>query len=417
MNPRILENQRRTILALIRALEPQLVPGRPFAAEIRSELARHDGFGSRDRRLYRELLYTWLRYRAWFEKARAKGDAAAADLLVALSGDAPEVATLHAALTLPEGRALPRRPGTALFEQLSLLVPDIAFDPRELLPAWFEAHAPALFGEVELACHLSRPPFWLRAQRGTGLELVQELGRTGIEATASSRLPAAVRVSTYVDLEKHPLVEQGRAEVQDIGSQALLALVAPQPGGRWLDLCAGAGGKSLQLATLLGPSGRVHAHDTRRDALMELRRRAHRAALKNIEIEGVLPDEVTTRFDGVLVDAPCSGSGTWRRHPFLIHQTTPGEINKAARLQATLLRRGANFVAPGGRLVYATCSLSRRENEEVVTAFVKEFREFEIEAPAPVAGLKPEPAGWLTILPSALDSDGYFLACLRRQRA
>ncbi|MBE2212944.1 MAG: RsmB/NOP family class I SAM-dependent RNA methyltransferase [Opitutaceae bacterium] len=414
MNPRILENQRRTLLALIRALEPQLVPGRPFAAEIRSELARHDGFGSRDRRLYRELIYTWLRYRPWFDRARAKNDAAAADLFIALSGDAPEVATLHASLSLPEGRAFARRPGPALFEQLRVLIPDVPFEPRELLPSWFESHCPALLGEAELACHLTRPPFWLRAQRGTGLELVQELGRTGIEATASTRLPAAVRVNSYVDLEKHPLVEQGRAEVQDIGSQALLMLVAPQTGSRWLDLCAGAGGKSLQLATLLGPSGRVHAHDIRRDALMELRRRAHRAGLKNIEIEGVLPDEVTARFDGVLVDAPCSGSGTWRRHPFLIHQTTPTQINTHARTQATLLRRGANYVAPGGRLVYATCSLSRRENEEVVTAFVKEFPEFTLEAPAPVAGLKPEPAGWLTILPSALDSDGYFLACLRR---
>jgi 16S rRNA (cytosine967-C5)-methyltransferase len=416
MNPRILENQRRTMLALIRALEPQLVPGRPFVAEIRAELAQHEGFGSRDRRLYRELIFTWLRYRAWFEKARAKSDTAAADLLVALSGDAPEVAQLHGALALPEGRALARRPGPPLFEQLRTLIPDVPFEPRELLPAWFESHCPALFTEAELACHLTRPPFWLRAQRGTGLELVQELGRTGIEAAASTRLATAVRVNSYVDLEKHPLVEQGRAEVQDIGSQALLALVAPKAGSHWLDLCAGAGGKSLQLATLLGPSGKVSAYDTRRDALMELRRRAHRAALKNIQIEGVLPDEVTTRFDGVLVDAPCSGSGTWRRHPFLIHQTTPTQINALIRQQATLLRRGANYVAPGGRLVYATCSLSRRENEEVVTAFLKEFREFELEAPTPVAGLKPEQAGWITILPSALDSDGYFLACLRRKR-
>jgi 16S rRNA (cytosine967-C5)-methyltransferase len=225
-----------------------------------------------------------------------------------------------------------------------------------------------------------------------------------------------VRVGTYVDLENHPLVTGGRAEIQDIGSQALLALAAPQPGSRWLDLCAGAGGKSLQLATLLGPSGKVSAYDTRRDALMELRRRAHRASLKNIQIEGVLPDEVTTRFDGVLVDVPCSGTGTWRRHPFLIHQTTPTLINTQARQQATLLRRGANYVAPGGRLIYATCSISQRENEDVIAAFLKEFREFELEAPAgTIPGLKVEAPGWLTLMPSALDSDGYFLACLRRR--
>lgn len=417
MNPRILENQRRTLLGLIRALEPSLVPGRPFVAEIRALLARHEGFGSRDRRLYRELIFTWLRYRAWFEKAREKGDGPAADLLVALSGDAPEVATLHAALELPGGGAFARRPGPALLEQLHRLIPGVTFAWRELLPAWFESHCPALFTESEILTHLTRPPFWLRAQRGTGLELVQELGRTGVESTASSRLPTAVRVSSYVDLETHPLVEQGRAEVQDIGSQILLALAAPRPGTRWLDMCAGAGGKSLQLATLLGPSGKVAAHDVRRDALMELRRRAIRAGIRTIQIEGVLPDEVTTRFDGVLVDAPCSGSGTWRRHPFLIHQTTPTLINTQARQQATLLRRGANYVAPGGRLIYATCSLSKRENEEVVSGFLKEYRDFAMEAPAPIAGLKPEPAGWITVMPSALDSDGYFLACMRRAPA
>ena len=417
MNPRILENQRRTLLALIRALEQSLVPGKPFVAEIRSLLARHEGFGSRDRRIYRELIFTWLRYRAWFDKAREAGDSAAADLLGALSGDAPEVSALHASLELPGGGAFARRPGPALLEQLRRLVPGIAFEWRELLPSWFEAHCPALFGEAEILTHLTRPPFWLRAQRGTGLELVQELARTGIEATASSRLPTAVRVSSYVDLEKHPLVEQGRAEVQDIGSQVLLALAAPRPGTRWLDMCAGAGGKSLQLATLLGPTGRVSAHDVRRDALMELRRRALRAGIRTIQIEGVLPDEVTTRFDGVLVDAPCSGSGTWRRHPFLVHQTTPTLINIQARQQAALLRRGANYVAPGGRLIYATCSLSKRENEEVVSAFLKEYRDFAMDAPTPVAGLKPEPAGWVTVMPSALDSDGYFLACMRRASA
>lgn len=414
MNPRILENQRRTLLGLIRALEPQLVPGRPFVAEIRNELARHSGFGSRDRRLYRELIFSWLRYKAWFEKARAASDAAAADLLIALSGDAPEVATLHAALTLPEGRAFARRPGPALFDQVREFLPGIPLDPRELLPAWFEHHCPALFAESELSVHLTRPPLWLRAQRGTGLELVQELGRTGLEAVASNRLPTAVRVASHADLEKHPLIVEGRAEVQDIGSQALLAMVAPQPGSRWLDLCAGAGGKSLQLATLLGPTGRVSAYDPRRDALMELRRRALRAGLRTIQIEGVLPDELTTSYDGVLVDAPCSGSGTWRRHPFLVHQTTPTLINIQARQQATLLRRGADYVSAGGRLIYATCSISRRENEEVVTAFLKERREFELEPAGALGGLKPDPAGWITLLPSALDSDGYFLACMRR---
>jgi len=415
MNPRILENQRRTMLALIAALEPALVPGRHFAAEIRHELARHDGFGSRDRRLYREAIYTWLRYLPWFKTALKHSPEAAARLLIALSGESSDMGPLQAALPLPPESTLIRTPGPAAWDQLRLLLPGLDFSPRELLPSWFHADCPALLEPAELALHLTRPPLWLRAQRGTGAELLQELARSGIVATVNPLLPHALRIATHVDLEEHPLVQQGRAEIQDAGSQALLTLAQPTPGGRWLDLCAGAGGKTLQLASLLGPKGRVHAHDIRRDALMELRRRANRAGLPNITIEPVLPTEGTAHFDGVLVDAPCSGSGTWRRHPFLIHQTNPDQIASHARQQFQLLMRGAAYTAPGGRLIYATCSLSRRENEEVVARLLAERPEFKTETIPAALGCPPTPAGWLTLLPSTLDSDGYFLACLRRQ--
>jgi 16S rRNA (cytosine967-C5)-methyltransferase len=256
----------------------------------------------------------------------------------------------------------------------------------------------------------------LRAQRGSGPELVQELARTNVAASASTKVPGAVRVHEFRDLEEHPLVTGGRAEVQDIGSQALLFMAAPAPGGRWLDLCAGAGGKTLQLAALLGPKGRVTAHDIRRDALMELRRRLIRANLHTIAIEPVLPEPGPISFDGVLVDAPCSSSGTWRRHPYLRHQTTPGIVMDYAREQRVLLRRGASYVAPGGRLLYATCSLSRFENEDIIDAFLREERGFALEPPPALPeGVTAGPGGSVTLWPSTLDSDGYFLACLRRR--
>lgn len=413
-SPRLIENQRRTALAFIDALATRLTPGRPFLQELRSELALHKGFGARDRRLYRELVFTWLRYRAWFDAARtSNGETAAVDLLVALSSDAPETAPLQTALGVPGG--LSGRPWSERRERLAALVPGVAFELRSLLPSWFESHGPELFSEREILLQLTRPPFWLRAQRGSAAELVHDLARSGVPATVSDRIPAAVRVADFRELDEHPLITSGRADIQDIGSQALLAMAAPAPGTNWLDFCAGAGGKSLQLASMLGAKGQVTAHDIRRDALAETRRRMLRAGVRNLTIEPVLPQAGLVHFDGVLLDAPCTASGTWRRHPFLRHQLTPAVVARYAHEQIELLVRGADFVGPRGRLIYATCSLSRQENEDVVTAFLREHREFRLEPPPFTAGLAVPPPGWVTLLPTQLDSDGYFLACLRRQ--
>jgi 16S rRNA (cytosine967-C5)-methyltransferase len=413
-NPRIIENQRRNTLTLIDAISHRMPPGRPFIPEMRSALAANQGFGARDRRLYRELIFTWLRFRAWFDRARAADPQLALNLLVALAPESPEVAPLQAALA-PAG-AISLRSVQSLRDGLSALLPGMTFELRELMPGWFEAHCPKLFEEEEILTQLRRPPFWLRTLRGSGPELVQEFARTNVAATASTKIPGAVRVHEYRDLEEHPLITSGRAEIQDIGSQALLVIAAPAPGGRWLDLCAGAGGKSLQLAAMVGSTGRVTAHDIRRDALMETRRRLIRAGVRNLIVEPVLPEPGPVTFDGVLVDAPCSASGTWRRHPFLRHQTIPGSIMDYAREQFTLLRRGGSYVAPGGRLVYATCSLSRFENEDVVDAFLREETGFALERPTTLPeGVTAAESGCVTLWPSALDSDGYFIACMRRK--
>lgn len=416
LNPRIIDNQRRNALLMIDAVAKRMPPGRPFIPEMKSALAANPGFGARDRRLYRELIFTWLRFRPWFERARAADPDIALDMLIALSPETPEMGSLQAALSTPGG--ISQRSAASLREGLAAIVPTMKFELRELMPAWFEVHAPQLFSETEVLTQLQRPPFWLRANRGTGPELVQEFARTKIGTIASTKVPGAVQVLDYQDLETHPLITGGRAEIQDIGSQALLQITAPEPGGRWLDLCAGAGGKTLQLAAMLGPKGQVTAYDIRRDALMELRRRLLRANLKNIVIEPVLPDPGPTTFAGVLVDAPCSASGTWRRHPFLRYQTEPKLVMDYAKDQLALLQRGGSYVAHGGRLVYATCSLSRFENEAVINAFLRRNREFALETPAQLpAGVVAAESGCVTIWPSALDSDGYFLACMRRHAA
>ena len=172
-------------------------------------------------------------------------------------------------------------------------------------------------------------------------------------------------------------------------------------GGHWLDACAGAGGKTLQLAALLGPDGTVTARDTRRTALEELSARAARARL-SVRIRAGDRSDPPGGFDGVLVDAPCSGSGTWRRAPHLKWVTTAEGVRNAAATQLGLLRENAARARPGGRVVYATCSLCRSENESVVAQFLQSAEGFEAEPPA------------RTLLPQSHDGDGFFVACFRR---
>jgi len=196
-------------------------------------------------------------------------------------------------------------------------------------------------------------------------------------------------------------------EIQDLGSQMVLAHVAPA--GRWLDACAGAGGKTLQLARLLGSTGHVDATDIRLEILEELRDRAQRARLTNVRITNI-PGNA---YDGVLVDAPCSGSGTWRRQPHLKWYVKPETIAAFTKTQLGILTANAPRVKPGGLLVYATCSLSHHENHDVVAAFLKMHPHFKAEAPAQNHGGEFDSLG-TTLLPGTRNTDGFYVALLRR---
>jgi 16S rRNA (cytosine967-C5)-methyltransferase len=177
-----------------------------------------------------------------------------------------------------------------------------------------------------------------------------------------------------------------------------------------LDACAGAGGKTLQLADLIGNGGRVDAFDIREKALDELKVRAARAGLVHIR---TLPAPPTEMYDGVLLDLPCSGSGTWRRSPHLKWTTPRHDLLRHAERQGVLLRTFSERVRPGGLLVYATCSLARNENEGVLTRFLKEAPEFDPVEPARTFGYEWDGTG-LSIRPARHDTDAFYVATLRK---
>jgi len=209
----------------------------------------------------------------------------------------------------------------------------------------------------------------------------------------------------------------------DEGSQLVAEAVAPPPRGRVADACAGAGGKTLALAALLGNQGRVLALDSNGKKLEELRRRARRAGLSNVYAREVkapmLPEEAKLgAWDRVLVDVPCSGLGTLRRNPEARWRLTPRAVDAYPADQLSLLVTYAPLVAVGGRLVYATCSVLREENDAVVERFLHERSDFatmplkEIWGKARAAQVGDET--FLRLLPHVHDTDGFFAAVLRR---
>ncbi len=393
-------SQQRTFLELAAQLRPHWRRDRNLPARLQSLLASRRAFGSRDRRLYRELLYTTLRYLPWIEPWLDRDPDQAARRVAWLAADSPATERFRAAL-VGDWPPTPPRLADKAAQLGETSIP---------LPEWFREACPAAFEPEQADALLARAPLWLRLQTDAPADVTAEFDQLGWRWETSSILPTALRFAGDVDVTKTSAFLGGRVEIQDLGSQLLLEAAGIAAGEHWLDACAGAGGKTLQLARLLGASGRVDAHDIRPAALDELAARARRAQLDSIRI---LRPPVADTYDGVLVDAPCSGSGTWRRAPHLKWTTTPEQIEAAAATQRELLGRFAAHVRPGGRLIYATCSLSHRENEDVIRAFLATHPDFRAEPPRRNFGFAGGELG-LTILPARHDTDGFFVATLRR---
>ncbi len=264
----------------------------------------------------------------------------------------------------------------------------------------------------------------LKASREDAREL---LTRAGFPADLTPYSPVGLRCEERGPLFQMQAFQEGWFEVQDEGSQMIAPLLAPQPGQTVVDFCAGGGGKTLHLAALMRNQGAVHAFDVSATRLGNLRPRLRRAGLDNIRMQPLASetDPLLERHresaDGVLVDAPCSGTGTLRRNPDIAWRAL--DLVGLTATQQRILAAASALVKPGGRLVYATCSLLPQENGAVVAAFLREHREFaQLDALAVLRGqgiAVPEDAvahGQLRLLPHRHGTDGFFGAVLERAR-
>ena len=297
------------------------------------------------------------------------------------------------------------------------------------LPDWLYARLEQQFGADEVLA-LSRAmnqsaPLDLRVNtlKGDRDTLLAKLAADDIAATPGSLSPLAVRLRDKPALAKHPLFLEGAFEVQDEGSQLLGFLLEPKRGEMVVDFCAGAGGKTLLLGALMRNTGRLYAFDVSDKRLANLKPRLARSGLSNVHparIEHERDQKIKRlagKADRVLVDAPCSGLGTLRRNPDLKWRQDETSVAELTVKQAAILYAAATLVRPGGRLVYATCSLLSAENDEIVAAFLEKHPDFSLLPASAVLGKQGIACEGdvLRLLPHKHNTDGFFAAAMERK--
>jgi 16S rRNA (cytosine967-C5)-methyltransferase len=264
------------------------------------------------------------------------------------------------------------------------------------------------------------PKLWLRAKHGTAEALAEKLRLA--RTPAPPGFSDALLFDGEEDLFKTPEFHAGEFEIQDIASQMVGLLCDPKPGETWWDTCAGEGGKTLHLSDLMQNKGLIWASDRAEWRLTKLKRRTGRAKAFNYRSvfwDGGKKLPTKTKFDGVLVDAPCSGVGTWQRNPQARWTTTLNDVSELAAIQKKLLANVAPSVKPGGKLIFSVCTLTRAETTEVVADFNAKFAaEFEPMELPEISGSQSllTSAPTKTIWPQDLGGNGMFIAGWRRKK-
>lgn len=401
------------------------------ADRVVTEWQRRSRFaGSKDRRAVSETVYAVLREQGM---RRWRVEKAGAELTPRLLVFADSATPLHVwkELCAAGGYGPPPLDATET-AALSNLPSD------EDAPLWARANLPpdvatmvqAAFGddtEMELAALNGRAPLDLRVNtlQANREVVLEQLRADGIAAAPTPLSPIGIRIPERVRLDMNSLYRDGLIEPQDEAAQLAGLLVDARPDETVIDLCAGAGGKTLLLAACMRNQGQLHAADNDQRRLERLLPRLDRAGARNIVIHDAdtmpqLLRDFEGKADRVLLDVPCSGSGTWRRNPEGRWRYDPASLDEVLRRQRGLLADGAKLVRPGGRLVYATCSILPAENGEQADWFLQHHGEF---TPLPLAeawaqGVTDQrirTGDRLSLTPYRHGTDGFFAAAFRRQ--
>lgn len=308
--------------------------------------------------------------------------------------------------------------------------PDMPDHVRLNYPVWLEAELKNSLGknlENEMRAMQEQAPVDLRTNtlKTTREALIEKLNAEGFEAEPTKLSAIGIRLKKRGPIFASPLFKEGFFEMQDEGSQAVATIVDAKPGMKVIDFCAGAGGKTLALAADMQNKGRLLAWDTSAKRLAQLPVRLRRAGVFNCEWRALTSesDAFIKRHkqtcDRVLVDAPCSGSGTWRRNPDLKWRFSLQDLYETRQVQKKISASAARLVKPGGRLIYATCSILTSENENQVEDLLKTHSNFRVVSAKKIwnktsVASAADDVNYLSLTPHQDGVDGFFAAVLER---
>ena len=379
------------------------------------------GLGPRERATLAETVYTVLRKKLLFDHMAPSGSGPKERRLAILGFYGPRD-FLKSALTDQEKNWLDQCD--------AVTVDDLMERHRHNLPEWLVKPLKDQLGDgfwplVESLAQSAPLDLRVNALKDKRADVQKELAKAGIKASPTPYSPWGLRIDDKPALTKLDAFTRGAIEVQDEGSQLLALLLDAKRGEMVVDFCAGAGGKTLAIGAGMRSTGRLYAFDVSAHRLDALKPRLARSGLSNVHPAAIAHERddrvkrLAGKIDRVLVDAPCSGLGTLRRNPDLKWRQSPQSIEELKHKQAAILSAAANLVKPGGRLVYATCSFLREENQEMIDAFLARHSRFALLNAAELLAQQKIPldtGGFLELSPRLHRTDGFFAAVLEAEK-
>ncbi|MCU0926016.1 MAG: RsmB/NOP family class I SAM-dependent RNA methyltransferase [Hydrogenophaga sp.] len=421
MHPKALLDESASLIEKVFRFE------HPADAVVARHFRENKSLGPRERATLSDTVYTVLRERLRLEWLARSGSGSKWRRL-AILGFPGDRDFLKSALSEPEKTWLD---ACARVADADLMAPH-----RHNLPEWLAQALREQVGDEfdALADSLMQPaPLDLRINilKGKREPLLAQLRSAGLQVEPTPHSPLGIRLQGKPSLAKVPAFVAGEVEVQDEGSQLLALLLDAKRGEMVVDFCAGAGGKTLAIGAAMRNSGRLYAFDTSAHRLDAIKPRLARSGLSNVHPVAIAHERderikrLAGKIDRVLVDAPCSGLGTLRRSPDLKWRQTPETVAAQAELQQRILASAARLLKPGGRLVYATCSLLPQENEAVAEAFDRDHADFEALAALDLLGavqvgqadtlVSGQGGRFLRLWPHRHATDGFFAAVWRKR--
>ena len=413
---------RNQLAALAAAIERVRRFDMPADAALSGFFREHAEIGAQDRAIVSDGVFAYLRRKPSLEALAQTDDPRLLTYAVQVREFRHSVREIEPAINASDARWL------AGFKSRMQepLAPAVAAD----VPDWLWHRLGETFDATSRAALTrswqSPAPLDLRVNimKTTREAALEALTAEGLQVTRTPYAPNGLRIDGRPSLSSHPWLVDGRVEVQDEGSQLVGLLVAPRRTDMVVDFCAGSGGKTLLLGAMMRSQGRLYAFDTLAKRLRRLTPRLARSGLSNMHPQVIAHERdakvkrLAGKIDRVLVDAPCTGFGTLRRNPDLKWRQTPQDVGELAARQARILDAAATLVKPGGRLVYATCSVLPEENDAIVDAFLASHETFAERDAASVlahAGVPLDTGPRLRLLPHLHGCDGFFAAVLERK--